>query len=385
MKQLLAFFICFLLFLNSNAQNYYNQEISKLYNNKIIKKVHYSKKDTLVQLDINIGNQLINYRVILKKSRIDHIGIKLFPDSVLLQPNNLVYKFIERKFLQYALINETDSIGMDLKLCNSFLMCNNIQYGSSGFTNFSIALNTLNNVLSYEMYSDSSKIFIKIRGNKSELIFAFKKNFNLISGLNKIEADDLLLNDLNTYSAKEKDNNNKIVGNSEMSKFNDSVFSVYGNEYMHLLSGSYYIIKYDTAYKPLFDKNYPVKSFITSIIQPENNHQINIILTHKQYKYDKKLVLVLSNVINYLKKEHELYFGIEDTSSSLSGTLIAYNRNLNYLHLFYFTTDKKTLFSSNPEYLCKLYTYIPTDNIKNLFLIEDDIKSTKKKGDIHVK
>lgn len=380
MKTILAFFLFTVFCSNALSQIYYNQEIKNICNNKAIKPIKSSIRDTLIEENIVKGNNNIAYHYIIRNSKVCHIGLKLFPDSVISVQGSIVYKFIERRLLFYTSIASSDSIISDLKLNNIFLALDGIKFGESGFTDFTKVILDLRYPANYQMYSDSAQIGVKFTYNNSKLRFAFKKNFNLLSGLNKIEADSELLNDLNNCANNSKRELSKMVNDTALlTKINDSVFNFKGNNYLHVLTGNYYIVRSGSFFKILFDSHYPVESFISSVIKGDASRQtISVILTHKQYKHDRKVALNLADLISYLGREHELYFGTEDTSSVLSGTLIAYNRNSNYIHLLYFKTNEKNLFSTHPEYSSKLYSYIPTDNIKDIYSVEDEVKGPKK-------
>ena len=70
---------------------------------------------------------------------------------------------------------------------------------------------------------------------------------------------------------------------------------------------------------------------------------------------------------------------MEDTTkSSLKATVIAYNRNLNFIHLLAINTSFNELFKSNGQFNITLFTNIPTDNIKNLFGTYVDDESRRK-------
>ena len=62
----------------------------------------------------------------------------------------------------------------------------------------------------------------------------------------------------------------------------------------------------------------------------------------------------------------------------MSGTLIIFNRKLNFVNLLYVNTNKNTLFGDIPIINAKLYTNIPSDNIKNLFADYDSSNNSKK-------
>ena len=112
----------------------------------------------------------------------------------------------------------------------------------------------------------------------------------------------------------------------------------------------------------------------------EANKKIQLNIIHKIYgdeKYNYKVNL--NDFISFFSNEFELYFGIEEkTDENMSGTLIIFNRKLNFVNLLYVNTNKNSLFSENPSINAKLYTNIPSDNIKNLFADYDSSNSIKK-------
>jgi hypothetical protein len=214
--------------------------------------------------------------------------------------------------------------------------------------------------------SDSTHFVFIIKANSIEIFYSVKKNYNLICGLNKFEADNILLDEIKNYRKKYKYDTAFIP--SGLALIGDSVYAAIGSEFMRTLSSTFYVVKSDSTFVPLFHKSYPVESFITTILRPSSSiPSIDVVLEHNQYNDVRLLGVQLEALVEFFAKDHQLFFGVEDSVKMYSGTLIAHNSELNYLHLLYFQTSYDVMFGIHPEYRCKLYSFIPTYNVKNLF------------------
>jgi hypothetical protein len=93
--------------------------------------------------------------------------------------------------------------------------------------------------------------------------------------------------------------------------------------------------------------------------------EILIDLTLNNYNKVENLKLNLAQFLSHFDKNYYKFFGVEEiTDKTIRGTLILYNRNLSYMHLLDIVTEKNNL---THNIKIKMHTYIPTDNIKELF------------------
>ena len=69
----------------------------------------------------------------------------------------------------------------------------------------------------------------------------------------------------------------------------------------------------------------------------------------------------------FFTQDYEKYFGIESLENDhLTGTLILYNRNAEFIHMAFVSTTLHDLMNSGKIYI-DLYSNIPQHNIKTLF------------------
>lgn len=370
------------------CQNTLNKDLDLLYYSSILN-IDRVKCDTTFEKNVVLLNNKIKIHGVCKNQTICHIGVKLFPNTVQSNCDNVIERFIERKLLVYLIRNSTpDSISRDLLFNDEMLIYDNIPFGEKGFKDFSLALNLLNGKSSVKVFSDSARIMAQFKFGNDFLFFSFHRNFNLISGNDKIDADNILFEELKKYQWLNGMGRNSSINTlyTDAKHEFDSIYSFNHGEYYHILKGTYYTSYDGRNYSTLYNPKFPVLSFISTVLHPDlNSPKINVVINHKQYNKDQRIIIPLENLIEFLSNKNELFWGMEDTTSTLSGTLLAYNKELNYVHLLFFSTTRINFFGSKPELNCKMYTYIHTDNVSELFGTESNKRNNNLPDKINVK
>jgi hypothetical protein len=213
-----------------------------------------------------------------------------------------------------------------------------------------------------------------------KITIIFPATNTVISGMDKKEYGEQVMASLKTI----KNYANfipKTPIKDQFKTYKDDIKVSVGNSYFKSITSTKYYKVTDDVVQPLFSREYPLESFCNIFLMPmEANKKIQLNITHKIYgdeKFDYKVNL--NDFVSFFSSEFEFYFGIEEkTDEHMSGTLIIFNRRLNFVNLLYVDTNKNTIFGENPSVNAKLYTNIPSDNIKNLFADYDSSNTTKK-------
>jgi predicted nucleic acid-binding Zn finger protein len=101
-------------------------------------------------------------------------------------------------------------------------------------------------------------------------------------------------------------------------------------------------------------------------------------MTVRQRMYgnrEKQYQLSLSDFFCYLKDDFDAYVGIEKcTPEELNFTVMYRSKYYNCYHLLYVQTAPENIFDRKERLQATLHTYIPNQNIKNLYgeYIEND-------------
>jgi hypothetical protein len=316
------------------------------------------------------GNSLPIKAVFNSQGQLSHLGLDLFAfDANLIYPNT-VLSFIERSYLEYFVWNEYDVIERKNKEDKIALLINDKQFNSSGSEKLSSLIPILlNDDKALNIIQDSLYYQANITSKQGSTSLVFAANYQVVSGMDKIEYANQLSQALINYKTANHFPN--AINTKTLISYRDNVKVSIGKSYFKSISSNtYFTCKENNCY-PVFSSAYPLESFTNAFLTSgEFNQDIQLSIEQRIYGNEKKQYEVkLSNFIAYFQNDYELYFGIENNSEKvIDGTLIIYNRQLNFINLLYVKTDPEDFFKAgNRTIKAKFFTNIPSDNIKNLF------------------
>jgi hypothetical protein len=324
-----------------------------------------------------INGKLIPVKAIFdSEGKLSHIGLNLFSfdKNLVFSPNSLA--FIERTLLFDLLVDNIGIINKKNTEDRITISFNEKSLGQKGFSSIADIFPIISSKFDFRIDKDSLSYVAQLHKNNYSLKIKYPANNNVVSGMDKKEYGDFIASSLKKYTlvATLKEINQP----NELQNYKDNIKVTLGTSYYKSITTcKYYDSSLNDSYVPLFSKDYPLESFSNSfLINTERNKEIQLHIEHRIYGTDiEKYVVNLSNFLNYFGKDFEYYFGIEEnTDRIMTGSLIMFNRGLNFINLLWVKSDKTMLFGSNAIIEAKFYTNIPTDNIKNLFA---DYKSDK--------
>jgi hypothetical protein len=333
------------------------------------------------ECDCVIKGSVYPIRCVIDEDEINHIGLKVFDDSIHKITDNAVYSFIERELLKYIL---DDNQARDARRKQDHVY---LYYANK--SKESKLLDIPNNIL--KVIPDISGITMKHDSIKYEVLFTnshgeklgmeFPVINTLISGMDKKELDDIIFvelsKDIKSLPIKQQKQLDCTLNNES-----DLLVSEGGRFIIKDISSNRYYEK--DSIKLVYDNKYVTESFSNLFLTgASDNHLISINLNIKSYGMKDNFVsMTVDKFLSHFNEQYKLYFGIEDTCAShLRGTLILYNPSLNFLHLLDIKTDTESLFGNSGNVTGKFYPYIPTHNIKDLFG-KDNSKKSKLLDDI---
>jgi len=312
-------------------------------------------------------NQL-KIKVLRKNGKIMHLGLNLFREDEMSFFPKCVFNFIERYFLELLI---TEDINLLLKRSNDqriVLLLNGQQVGKSIFGSIDNLQFLLNRQLQKKISLDSLNYTFIISDGFHELKLMFPANNNIINGMDKLELDKNLEVNLNNYTDKDK----TTVAEKSIIDFEPfhEYFISKGESYYKTITSSTFYRKVNNEYLLLYDKKYLAASLTNMLIAGLSNTKKQIEIKHIQYgKEIRTYSLRLNNFVNYFKQENcKLYVGIEnENEDTLLATLVIYNPFLNYINIAYINTTANALFDASQKIDVKMYSNIPSDNIKDLY------------------
>jgi hypothetical protein len=376
------YFLCAISFQSSVAQSIFaNNRLNELFSILPIECKNSINQGNNTKCLCKIAGDSIPIKTSFNnEGQINHVGLDLFSLD-----NNLVFSpsvigFIERSLLEDLLWNNTAYINKKNKEDRIQLFKNNKALGEIGFNKINGIIPIIKNEFAFTLKQEGFEYTAVLENTNGKITIIFPATNAVISGMDKKEYGEQVMESLKTIK-KLSDFIPKNPVKDQLKTYKDDIKVTVGNSYFKSITSTKYYKVTDDVVQPLFSKEYPLESFSNIFLMlMEANKKIQLNITHKIYGDEKFNYKVnLNDFISFFSKEFEFYFGVEkNTEENMSGTLILFNRKLNFINLLYVETDKKTLFGVNPFINAKFYTNIPSDNIKNLFADYDSSNSSKK-------
>lgn len=190
-------------------------------------------------------------------------------------------------------------------------------------------------------------------------------------GMDKVDADNLLYNELKTALPPSSLKAFVMPSNSVLKKTNeDNIFKVIGESFqVESLRSDYYVRRKGNQYDIIYDTRYPLESFVNLLMNKVVKNEHTILITHHQYgNVVKKLKMPLSNMFNLLGRTMDIYcFVTAISKNKIDGVLVFHDPNKNIIHMFEVSADTRVLVKNKALIEANLYSNIPQDNIRSLF------------------
>lgn len=301
---------------------------------------------------------------------VNHIGFELFDRKIMEQNPSPVYTFVERYLLE-LLLTDNDVV-MQRFLKESKVMIrlgqNNRLLTHAGLLS---VLRDMSSGRSFIVTTDNSRYTVTWYLDKQMLLsLRFPIQYELIWGMNKVEAEDLFYMNLENYRLSRK--SSSVCIPQSLTALNDSCYvtgeDFYGIE--AISSSQYYKKDIGGKFTPVLDVNSPMES-ISNLFTISVNEKCRVEVTQRMYGNRKnRFELPLCELVDYCKSGGcEVYVGMERcVGNHYWGIAFMVNRSLGYNHLLYFDTDIRIL--SDPDKYkmnMQLYGFVPIHNLRNLF------------------
>ena len=157
----------------------------------------------------------------------------------------------------------------------------------------------------------------------------------------------------------------------------EDYFTVAGEHYgITQVSGSFYLTEAgEEAYAPLFDAGHPAQSVANLFICGADSLSVplTVIIPRNDYGVRDTLVTTVESLMSVCEADgFEAYWGTEAlTETKLSGTVFLCNPYLGCDHLIRLECDPRLIGREEFSISGRMSLYIPTNNIKDLFLVAD--------------
>lgn len=274
---------------------------------------------------------------------VDHIGLYLFTDELRQIGKSPVFDFLERYFLQLHYPPAK------VKTMSAMLSDDKFRFLSGSMA-------TIDQIQATDRFSftyDNHTYQASWRRNDSTLLaVSFPVEYELISGENKIEAEDNLISDIKATKFCVPDIQ------PVMKK---------GHYILENLTNRLYI--QDGGL--ISDTRHPAESVANMMLSLQAEGQYMMAITQMSYGFRKVVSEVpLKQWIAFCETHAcELYFGIEKMTEDgdIDCVVIAVNEAENYNHVLTAHIPVAAIGSKEGTLEARLYPYIPTHNVLNMF------------------
>ena len=189
------------------------------------------------------------------------------------------------------------------------------------------------------------------RGSKVLLSVSFPVEYELISGENKIEAENNLLSDIK---------NTVVKSAKKDSQRNDTYINDCFSNRLYYYQG-----------KLISNSNHPAETLANMMLSTQTRGQYDINVTQISYGFQKKIFQVpLRQWIAFCQNSGcQLYFGIDEMNEKgdISAVVLAVNQAENYNHVLTISTNTEVIDAEEGIIETRLYPYVPTHNVLNMF------------------
>lgn len=273
---------------------------------------------------------------------IDHIGLYLFPEEMRQTGKSPIFDFLERYFLQLKYPPQAKS--MTNMICDD------------QFKFLTGSLETVDAILltdgfSYS-YDNHSYQATWSRDNQPLLSVSFPVEYELISGENKIEAEDNLPSDIRSTKV--------VIPTGKPFARKDHYLSKDITNRLYLSKGEL-----------VLSERHPLESAANMMLSLQTGGEFNISITQLSYGFKRTVFEVPLKQWIAFCEEHgcELYFGIEDMTehSGVDGVVMAVNTSENYNHVLTVRIPSEVLEAKSGTIEARLYPYVPTHNVLTMF------------------
>ena len=280
-----------------------------------------------------------------EKQTIDHIGLQLFSAEVRMVSQSPIFDFLERYFLQLKYPPTVKSAA------------NMLHDDQFRFLQGTIAVVDNLRITDDFSFSNDNHRYTAIwsREGKVLLSVSFPVEYELISGENKIEAEENLLADIKKVKVSKS---NALPLNPQNN----------GDNYINDCFSNRLYFQQDQL---ISSNQHPAETLANLMLTTQARGQYDIKFIQISYGFKKKEFQVpLRQWITYCKQTGcQLYFGIEDINDNgdINAVVLAVNQAENYNHVLTVSTSADILKTQKGTIDARLYPFVPTHNVMNMF------------------
>lgn len=287
--------------------------------------------------------QGLNLVVCVKDNTVNHLGLRLFSEDIRNLDNSPVFNFLERYFLQLKYPPQQ-------KTASNMIRDDQFKFEKGSLQTIGKLLPT--DGFSYD-YNGRRYTANWNRNGAVILTVSFPIEYELMSGENKIEAEDLLSHDIMATDVSGKDNRKGSISDD------------------HYITNDFSNRLYYQGETLLASVDHPAESAANMMLSQETKGEYGLHINQISYGFKKTIFQVpLKQWIAFCQNSGcELYFGVEDIdgANGLDVVVLAVNKKENYNHVLTVHIPTVAIKEQGGELEARLYPYVPMHNVANIF------------------
>ena len=310
-----------------------------------------------------------------------HLGMVLFTPEVKKLAGKPVCDFLERLFLELFL--QKTEVEMK-KLLDEYKIILNFPLRNTAFRNsLEYALtHTLKEASEYIITKDSLTWTCFWKNENERFSLNFPANYDLILGLDKKEAEEQIIKQLEKFKCKNASLVPMTIDVESLKQLNGKIYVLPGAPlFIKNMNTNLYFIKNETEeFNLIFDRNFPEESISNLFMHPDKKAaEIKMKVTQRVYGNQTNLYeFDLHDFLCFWKDDYDTYVGIEKCSAQeIELTIIFKSKYFNCFQMLYVQAAPHDFFDKKNTLKATFYTYIPNQNIKNLYKEVIEKKSIK--------
>ena len=282
-----------------------------------------------------------NVVVGVSNNTVNHIGLQLFSEEMRKTDHTPVLHFLERYFLQLKYPSNVTS-------ANNMIRDDQFRFLTSN-------LQTVDGIMPTDAFSfsfDKRLYTVSWRRNGQTLLeVCFPVEYELISGENKIEAENNLMADIQQTV---------VTGEAPRPTLTQ-----------HYLNNLFSSRLYEQKGELVFSERHPAETVANMMLSQQVKGAFVLQMTQLSYGFQKTTFSVpLRQWIAFCQNNGcQLYIGIEDIKENgeISAVVLAVNEAENYNHVLTVTVPSEAIREKTGTIEGRVWPYVPTHNVQNLF------------------
>jgi len=306
-----------------------------------------------------------------EKHQVSHLGISMFSKEIKEILNKPVCNFVERLLLELSLVSDQDDIISVLDHYGILVQRNGRKFGESNVNSIPAILNEIEDPVYFTLSKDDkSYTAVWEYGLQNLFSIQFPLNRELITGTNKLEADNVLYDQLKETNCTNLSTPTKYMfDDAELISNDGTVFIRQGESFiLDIINENTYYQKAANGYELIFHENYPKESLSNLFLGDFENNALNIQITHSMYgNYNPEFEMKLNDFICFFKQDFKVYAAsYQKEPDVINATVIFQNKLYNYIHLLVISTKKEDIFTENGVLTASFRSNIPQHNINSI-------------------